>query len=129
MKNLRKSSKGLFDLPSIMVGIVITAIIGLAAAATFLVVVPWLQDNQAKDVLTSISVAETTARQDLGKYTDYTTLQKNGWLVKQKLKTCVTATTTSYQAFVVAQNGNMFRLDSNNGTPEEWSDGATCTLA
>lgn len=129
MKKLRKSSKGLFDLPSIMVGIIITAILGLAAAATFFVVIPWLQDNQARDVLTSIQVAETTARQDLGQYTDYTTLQNNGWLVKQKLNVCVTPSGNTYKAFVISASGKVFQLDSATGTSDVFTGTKSCTPA
>ena len=52
------SSTGAIDLASIMVGIIVIGLIGGVIAATVFAIIPWAQDNAAKQQLDSIATAE-----------------------------------------------------------------------
>ena len=54
------NSRAAFDLASIMVGVVVIGIIAGVVAATVFAVVPWTQDNSAKQSLNAVTVAENT---------------------------------------------------------------------
>lgn len=54
-----KNETGAIDLASIMVGIIVIGMIGGVVAATVFTVIPWSQDNAAKQQLDSIASAES----------------------------------------------------------------------
>lgn len=56
--NLFKNEEGAIDLASIMVGIIVIGLIGGVIAATVFTVIPWAQDNAAKQQLDSLVQAE-----------------------------------------------------------------------
>lgn len=58
IKELFKGESGAIDLASIMVGIIVIGLIGGVIAATVFAVIPWAQDNAAKQQLDSIVQAE-----------------------------------------------------------------------
>jgi type II secretory pathway pseudopilin PulG len=53
-----RSSRAAIDLMSIMVGIIVIGIIGGVIAATVFAVIPWAQDNAAKQSLQAVKIAE-----------------------------------------------------------------------
>jgi type II secretory pathway pseudopilin PulG len=53
-----RSSRAAIDLMSIMVGIIVLGIIGGVIAATVFAVIPWAQDNAAKQDLQAVKIAE-----------------------------------------------------------------------
>ena len=57
-----KSSRAAIDLASIMVGIIVIGLIGGVIAATVFAVIPWSQDNAAKQQLDSVASAESAYR-------------------------------------------------------------------
>ena len=57
-KSLFQNEEGAIDLASIMVGIIVIGLIGGVIAATVFAVIPWTQDNAAKNQLESIHIAE-----------------------------------------------------------------------
>jgi surface protein len=57
-----KSSRAAIDLASIMVGIIVIGLIGGVIAATVFAVIPWSQDNAAKQQLDPIASAESAYR-------------------------------------------------------------------
>lgn len=57
-----KSSRAAIDLASIMVGIIIIGLIGGVIAATVFAVIPWAQNNAAKQQLDSVVSAESSYR-------------------------------------------------------------------
>lgn len=60
LRNIWRNQQGAIDLASIMVGVIILAILtGIVGAAVF-AVVPWMQDNTAKQRLSSLQVAESS---------------------------------------------------------------------
>ena len=56
--NAFRNEKGAIDLASIMVGIIVIGLIGGVIAATVFAVIPWAQDNAAKQQLDSVVQAE-----------------------------------------------------------------------
>jgi hypothetical protein len=56
MKTVLKSERGLFDLPSIMAGVIIIGLLAALTTASVLLVIPWFQGNTAKDTLNIIKV-------------------------------------------------------------------------
>ena len=58
LKNAFRNEQGAIDLASIMVGIIVIGLIGGVIAATVFAVIPWAQDNAAKQQLDSIVAAE-----------------------------------------------------------------------
>lgn len=59
LANLFKNENGAIDLSSIMVGIIVIGLIAGTIAATVFTVIPWSQDNAAKQQLDSIAAAES----------------------------------------------------------------------
>lgn len=57
-KSVFRNEAGAIDLASVMVGIIVIGLIGGVIAATVFVVIPWAQDNAAKQQLESISSAQ-----------------------------------------------------------------------
>jgi len=57
-----KDTKGALDLASIIVGIVAIGIIGGVIAATIFAIIPWAQDNAAKQALSAVATAEMAYR-------------------------------------------------------------------
>ena len=59
MKEAFKNEAGAIDLASIMVGIIVIGLIGGVIAATVFAVIPWAQDNAAKQQLDSVAAAQS----------------------------------------------------------------------
>ena len=60
VKEAFKNEAGAIDLASIMVGIIVIGLIGGVIAATVFAVIPWAQDNAAKQQLDSIAAAQSS---------------------------------------------------------------------
>lgn len=58
-RNILRNENGAIDLASIMVGIIVIGLIGGVIASTVFVVIPWTQDNAAKQQLDSVVSAES----------------------------------------------------------------------
>lgn len=54
-----RNEKGAIDLSSIMVGIIVIGLIGGVIAATIFTIIPWVQDNAAKQQLDSVVAAQS----------------------------------------------------------------------
>ena len=63
-----KNEEGAIDLASIMVGIIVIGLIGGVIAATVFAVIPWAQDNAAKQSLTSVTTAQGVDKAKNGHY-------------------------------------------------------------
>ena len=59
VKEAFKNEAGAIDLASIMVGIIVIGLIGGVIAATVFAVIPWAQDNAAKQQLDSVAAAQS----------------------------------------------------------------------
>lgn len=71
LRNIRgrlRSQAGAFDLPSILVGVVVVGILAAGVLAAVFGVIPFAQDNAAKQNLDSIRTAEGVAKANLNGY-------------------------------------------------------------
>jgi hypothetical protein len=59
LSNAFRNEQGAIDLASIMVGIIVIGLIGGVIAATIFAVIPWAQDNAAKQQLDSVVAAQS----------------------------------------------------------------------
>ncbi|MCU1584069.1 MAG: hypothetical protein JWM49_625 [Microbacteriaceae bacterium] len=71
---------GAIDLASIMVGVLVIGIIAGVIASTVFAIVPWTQDNAAKQNLDSITTAESVARVQNGQFEPIPALVADGYL-------------------------------------------------
>lgn len=74
-----RSTPGVIDLASIMVGVLVVGILGGVITAATFVAVPWTQNEASKQDLIAVRTAEATARtlpptSGAGKFVDYDTL-------------------------------------------------------
>jgi hypothetical protein len=60
VKEAFKNEAGAIDLASIMVGIIVIGLIGGVIAATVFAIIPWAQDNAAKQQLDSVNAAQAS---------------------------------------------------------------------
>lgn len=115
-----RSTQGAIDLASIMVGVIVIAIIGAGIFATLSSVIPWAQDNTAKQSLLNISQAQSVARVKDGKYLDTAALIAGRYLPANAGTSAKTATNADGTCFVAAtksQTGNIQYLTSEDLTP------------
>ena len=56
------NERGVIDLGSIMVGVLVLGIVGAVISATVFAVVPWSQDQAARESLSSIEVGQSAVR-------------------------------------------------------------------
>ncbi len=75
-----RSESGVVDLGSIMVGVVILGIISGIIAASVFVLIPWSQDEAAKQDLNSVNLAESVARVTAHQYETVDDLVSGGFL-------------------------------------------------
>jgi streptogramin lyase len=104
------STKGAIDLASIMVGVIVIGIIAGVIAATVFAVIPWAQDNAAKQSLDAVKTAESVAAtKDTAGYVNGDTLTSNGYLPSSKSLT-VNASPTGkcYTAASKSATGTIF---------------------
>jgi len=120
------NEEGAIDLASIMVGIIVIGLIGGVIAATIFAVIPWAQDNAAKQQLNSVKTAEDAYRglaEDSGvseygsnkqladptfgtkKHPSLLDLDENKVLI-----TPIPGPPPSYTATVVSQSGKTYQL-------------------
>jgi surface protein len=148
-----KSSRAAIDLASIMVGIIVIGLIGGVISATVFAVIPWAQDNAAKQQLDPIASAESAYRglstskdaslQDSlssapagtadpnqvvlnSTFTGSAGLAKNSLLSLSPTGTyCVIATTDGkdYHAYSKSGSGKWFYATSSKTQPSEYTGG------
>lgn len=131
------NDNGAIDLASIMVGIIVIGLIGAIIAATIFAVIPWAQDNAAKQQLDSVKAAEDAYRglaEDSGisKYGNNTELADPTFGTKKhpsllnidetKVRILTTpAPNPTYTAVVVSDSGKTFTM-TNGGQIKEVKD-------
>ena len=130
-----RNEHGAIDLASIMVGIIVIGLIGGVIAATVFAVIPWTQDNAAKQQLDSIVQAEnayqgfsssTTNPLPVGytpdSFTDSPGLATAG-LLEISPHYCVISTNggKGYQGFSASGSGAVFTVTNSNSAPATFS--------
>lgn len=139
VKKTFTNEKGMFDLGSIMVGLIITGIVASISLASLFVVKPWYDNKNAQDVLNTIKIAEESAIHDKSVYLPLGTWNKdtgapvaasgNGTLASTKLvssepkhEACVVVTPAtgstfaSYVAYVRGAGNNWYSYTSKTDT-------------
>jgi hypothetical protein len=115
MKEAFTNEEGAIDLASIMVGIIVIGLIGGVIAATVFAVIPWAQDNAAKQQLDAVVTAQSAkAGMDDGKYST----DLGSFLDTSSTKVGLRSNGSDcYGAFVTSASGNSFYVSSAKTQP------------
>jgi hypothetical protein len=153
-----KSSRAAIDLASIMVGIIVIGLIGGVIAATVFAVIPWAQNNAAKQQLDSVVSAESSYRglsadkdttlqnaaatptnqSDPNQVVLNSTFTGSAGLAKNNLLAlnanglyCVIATVDGkdYHAYSKSGSGQWFYATSGKTQPTEYTGSTPCVMA
>lgn len=129
--DLFKNEEGAIDLASIMVGVIVIGLIGGVIASTVFVVIPWAQDNAAKQQLDSVVQAENAyfglsastpstlpagyKVNSFGKSSDLSSAN----LLSTGPTYCATtpADNKSYDAYSQSSSGTIFTVNDKNSKP------------
>ncbi len=80
MKTALKGRSGAFDLPSIITGVVVVALLTAGVLATIFGIIPFAQDNGTRQDISAVRTAEGVAFAKDGKFTDVPGLVAAGYL-------------------------------------------------
>lgn len=129
MKKALTNEKGAFDLPSIMVGVVVVGIVGAVTVAAVVAYLPWLWHKDAINITTSVQTAQTSAYQDGLPYQDYETLTSEGYMKPIDKPFCIITDGDSYQSFTKYGYGKIMSYDSTTDKINDDYTGANCLPA
>jgi len=134
MKNIKKtfaSERGVIDLPSVMAGVIIVGILSIITVASLTLVIPWFQEQGAKDNISAVRIAETSARQDVFVYVDYPTLVSKNYIVPRKDLMCVNVTDAGrgYEIYSQQGNGTIRTSSTADETIRVFTGTVPCTLS
>lgn len=136
-----RSESGAIDLASIMVGIIVIGLIGGVIAATVFAVIPWSQDNAAKQQMESIHTAQNAfygLSSDpaanltggvVNSFTDSAGLETAKLLTQNAATYCVIPATDGkdYKAYVKSASGKIYSAANSAKTPAIVEEGIlTC---
>jgi len=130
IRRILRSTKGAFDLPSIMVGVVVLGIISGVTIASVFTAIPWAQDNAAKAALRTVAVAQANNFSSASKYATVGSL-----VTKKKLQSAAgvlistNASKDCYIAVIKSDSGKIFWSSDKTGEPVEYQPGATSPCA
>lgn len=121
-----RNEHGALDLASIMVGVVVLGLIGGVVSATVFAVIPWSQDNAAKQQLDSIVSAQQAYRgmsSDPSQATSdntYASLYQleTAGLLKGDDKYCTTGNSENFAAYSISSTGAIWKVTADNTRPE-----------
>jgi hypothetical protein len=115
IKEAFRNEEGAIDLASIMVGIIVIGLIGGVIAATVFAVIPWAQDNVAKQQLDSVVTAQSAkAGMNDGKYST----DLGSFLDTSSAKVTVRSNESDcYGAFVTSASGSSYYVSSAKSQP------------
>jgi len=110
-----RNTKGVIDLFSIMVGVVITGILASIATASVLYMVPTIRDDAAKQQIAAVRTAQTNYQQSTGLYGDASALVNNGYLqANSSVIVSLKSAGACYVAGVTSETGKIFYITSDN---------------
>ena len=132
--NWARNERGAIDLASIMVGVIVIGLIGGVVSATVFAVIPWAQDNAAKQQLDSVSAAQSAYRgltssipltlngpegmHKANSYGDSNQLSTAGLLAQDSnYCTLTTDNGNGYQAFSKSSSGQVFTITDQSTKP------------
>lgn len=128
-----RNEQGAIDLSSIMVGVIVLGLIGGVIASTVFAVIPWTQDNAAKQQLVSLQSAQNAyyglsadpssslpVSAPRNSFYDSAGLEAAG-LMTQAPNYCTVATNggQDFDAFVKSASGRVFKSSRGNKTAVE----------
>ncbi len=115
------SARGAFDLPSILVGVVVVGILTAGVLASVFGVIPFAQDLAAKQDLAAINVAQGVHKATKGNFVDAVSLRTAALVGALPAEMTVVATEGGgkYCASTQSQTGRFFTISSDNTTPRE----------
>jgi surface protein len=131
IKEIFKDENGAIDLASIMVGVLVIGLIGGVIASTVFAVIPWAQDNAAKQQLDSIVQAENAyyglsaatpsplpAGYMVNSFANSTDLEKAN-LLKTNARYCAVTTNggKGYEGYSQSGSGKIWSLSDTNPSP------------
>lgn len=135
-RNRWKNQSGAFDLPSILVGVVVVGILTAGVFAAIFGVIPFAQDRAAKQDLASVSTAQGAAYTKDGGFLGKAGLVAAGLLgsgLPEVLDIRATADGECYTAVGTAGSGGKFITSSEETRPralapgDTWCDGTLVT--
>jgi type II secretory pathway pseudopilin PulG len=140
LRRTLRSTAGAIDLASIMVGVIVIGVIAGAIAATVFAVIPWSQDNAAKEQMVSIHTAEsafyvfsadpdrTSEQADRYTFTSSANLETAS-LLPTSFAYCAipTADGQNYNAYVKSASGKIWKAtNSQREAMVKTGTGITC---
>lgn len=127
MRRILRSARGAFDLPSILVGVVVVGVLTAGVLAAVFGVIPFAQDNGAKQDLSAINTAQGVHKATKGKFVDDVSLKAAELVGELPAEMTVAATDGGgkYCASTQSKTGRFFTISSENTTPRE----GTCDVS
>lgn len=123
-----RSSAGAFDLPSIITGVVVVGILAAGVLAAVFGVIPWAQDNAAKQDLDSVRTAQGVSKVKEGSFEDAAGLSSKAYLpVTDSLTVATDASKSCYVATSKSGSGKVFYNTSTKPEPALYVPGTTDT--
>lgn len=121
-----RNPRAAIDLASIMVGVLVIGIIGGVISATLFAVIPWAQDEAAKQRLQAVSMAESAHRALHQVYGSGPELEAAG-LLEADQRVCVSSGGAEFTAVARSESGSFFGLTSKNpsakpASAEQWTE-------
>lgn len=121
-----KSQRGIVDIPSLVTGSVVVAIMAGGLAASVVLGIPWSQDFSAKQILTHVRTAETVASTSEKKFLPKDTLISKKFMKSTESFEVVVDYSSPdnvrgkcYLAFAPSKSGKIFYVTSKDGKPIE----------
>lgn len=138
--NVLCSKQGAFDLPSILVGVVVVGILTAGVLASIFGVIPLSQDSGAKQDLSSVNTAQGVSKAKDGKFSDSTGLQSKTYLpASPRVATDVGANGSCFVGVSKSGSGKLFYNTNSSTNAQELSsntvpgclsaDGVDCLVA
>ena len=132
-RSAARTQSGAFDLPSVLIGVAVVAILAIGVMATIFGVIPWAQDRAAKQDLAAIHTAQGATYAHAGGFTDKAMLVNDGWLgsgTPDALDAKADPEGKCYVAVTTSKTGHRFVISNDKPTPREltaadtWCSGA-----
>lgn len=119
LRRILQSTRGAFDLPSILVGVVVVGVLTAGVLAAIFAAIPFSQDKAAQQDLSAVNTAQGVAKTKDGGY-----LSKPGLLAAKSLSAIPSALSvdlnydsSSFCASTVSPTGTSFKVTARQGTP------------
>ena len=131
-----RQQSGAFDLPSVLIGVAVVAILAVGVMAAVFGVIPGAQDRAAMQDLAAVNTAQGTMYVNGGGFTDKKALVTAGWIgegTPEALEARSGADGKCYVAVTTSKTGKRFIVSSDKPTPHPlanediWCTGALIT--